>query len=145
MSREPCIPSKSCHCEGIWCLIKSSEVPEVWDPSSMHVLRAMGCLCSFQPTEPTGVELTSDENPWVGPGFSMSLLAKDRHFQPGQYLANNRLAWCLQLDPCFLRILPGLPGDMADRMGNPSKGRLPHSSSCKILCSAKGPYCWENG
>lgn len=78
-------------------------------------------------------------------GSPTSLLAKYRHIQPGQYLANKRLAWCLQLDPCFLRILPGLPGDMADKMGNPSKGRVPYSSSCKTLCSVKGSYSWENG
>lgn len=78
-------------------------------------------------------------------GSPTSLLAKDRHIQPGQYLADKRLAWCLQLDPGFLRILPGLPGDMADKMGNPSKGRVPHSSSCKTSCSVKGSYSWENG
>lgn len=56
-------------------------------------------------------------------GSPTSLLAKDRHIQPGQYLANKRLAWCLQLDPCFLRILPGLPGDMADKNGKPFQGK----------------------
>lgn len=65
----------------------------------------------------------------------MSLFAKDRHIQPGQCLANKRLACWLQPDPRFLRILPGLPGDMAGRMGNPSKGRVPHSSSFKFMLS----------
>ena len=53
----------------------------------------------------------------------MSLSAKDGHIQPGQCLANKRLACWLQLDPCFLRILPGLPGDMAGRAGSPSSAR----------------------
>lgn len=55
----------------------------------------------------------------------------------GQCLAKGRLAQCLGPGaPHFLRILPGFPGDLTDRMGNASKEWVPHGTSSRILCSA---------
>lgn len=89
------------------------------------------------------MELVRDENAQKRVPVSLPFMLKTqlhsiREGDPGHGLVKGKRAQCLgPRAPCFLGILPWLPGDLTNRMGNAEfKRRVSNGTSSRIFCSA---------